>query len=257
MAMGLRPLEDAHWLEVDDRRDEELALKARLLREMPESVVATQPEGQAPSEELYDEVLRWLATYGPRPGDVAPRGLDHPVVAAARLVQEDLCVLVRDDVWRLRAACVCFPSRWSLATKIGRGLDDIHAPVPGYRDVLSRPTTGVFERLTSERSFWRLNWTVLDDPALFQPASARRSRAATNQDVTQWYFRVERQTIRRLATTGAIVFTIRSYVSPVAELAGQPEFLEHLLAGIEGAPADTQAYKGWVGVARRLRDAVG
>lgn len=256
MAMGLRPLEEVHWLEVDDRRDEELALKSRLLSEMPASVVATQPEGHAPSEELYDEVLRWLTTYGPRSGDVAPLGGDHPVVAAARLVQEDLCVLVRDDVWRLRAACVCFPSRWSLATKIGRSLDDIHAPVPGYRDVLSRPTTGVFDRLRSERSFWRLNWTVLDDPALFQPSAARSPNAATVQDVTQWYFRVERQTIRRLAATGAIVFTIRNYVCPVTELAGQPEFLEHLRAGIEGAPADMQAYKGWLGVARRLRDAV-
>ena len=254
MAMGLRPLEMARWLEIDARRDEELALKSRLLREVPETVVATQPAGDAPSAELYGEVLAWLDAYGAPSRDVAPGVQDHPVVAAARLVQEDLCVLVRDDLWRLRAACVCFPSRWSLATKIGRGLDEIHAPVPGYRETLASATTGLFDRLSVDRPFWRLNWTVLDDPSLFQPEPARE---ATGEDVTQWHFRVERQTIRRLRRTGAIVFTIRSYVSPVAELAGQPEFLAHLCASIEGAPPATQSYKGWVDVARRLRDALG
>ena len=254
MTMGLRPLEAAHWLEIDDRRDAELALKSRLLTQVPEVVVATRPPGHAPSEELFDEVLAWLDTYAAGTVAAAPRQGDHPVVAAARLVQEDLCVLVRDDVWRLQATCVCFPSRWSLATKIGRSLDEIHAPVPGYRDVLASATTGVFDRLRGERPFWRLNWTVLDDPALFQPESARE---AVPEDVNQWFFRVERQTIRRLVATQAIVFTIRNYVCPIAELARQPEFLEHLRAGIEGAPPAMQEYKGWVGVARRVRDAVG
>jgi len=82
------------------------------------------------------------------------------VVAAARLVQEDLCVLVRSDAWRLQAACVCFPSRWNLASKLGTTLDDIHRPVPSYDVELSRPTNAFFERLKPSRSFWRLNWNT-------------------------------------------------------------------------------------------------
>ena len=177
---------------------------------------------------------------------------DHPIVAAARLVQEDLCVLVRDDAWRLQAACVCFPSRWLLATKIGRTLDQIHAPVPGYYDKLSEPTNGVFDRLAPHKAFWRLNWTVLNDATLHQLSAPRHS---SPEDAEQWFFRVERQTIRRLSESDAIVFTIRTYVASLNELRSTPEFIEHLVFAIEGAPSSTQEYKGWVGVAQRLREA--
>ena len=47
LAMGLRPLQLEHWIEIDARRDEELALKAELLATKPEVVVATRPEGDA------------------------------------------------------------------------------------------------------------------------------------------------------------------------------------------------------------------
>ena len=252
--MGLRPLDLAQWLEVDEHRDEELALKSDLLANTPEVVVATRREGEEASTELYHEVLAWLDAYAPSLVEPVPRGDEHPIVAAARLVQEDLCVMVRDEVWRLQAACVCFPSRWSLATKIGRSLDEIHAPIPGYDQVLAGPTNGVFDRLRPDRGFWRLNWTVIDSPALHQPDAPRE---LPPDDIDQWFFRVERQTIRRLPLTQAVVFTIHNYVSPVAALRQQPEFLEHLLLGIEGAPPAMQEYKGWLGVAQRLREAIG
>jgi hypothetical protein len=250
MAMGLRPLEISRWLEIDAHRPEELALKTHLLADKPEAVVATRPGGNDASAELYCEVLAWLATYAP---DVEPRidTRDHPIVAAARLVQEDLCVLVRDDAWRLQAACVCFPSRWQLASKIGRTLDQIHAPIPGYDENLSGPTNGVFDRLNPDKAFWRLNWTVIDDATLHQPDAPRQ---LPREDIDQWFFRVERQTIRRLRDTGAIVFTIHNYVASVNELRTTPEFIEHLLLGIDGAPAAMQEYKGWVDVAQRLRE---
>ena len=252
LAMGLRPLQLEHWIEIDARRDEELALKAELLATKPEVVVATRPEGDAASAELYAELRDWFARYAP---DLArPVNVDeHPVVAAARLVQEDLCVLLRSDLWRLQAACVCFPSRWTLTSKIGRSMDEIHQPIPGYQESLAGPTSGVFDRLRPEKPFWRLNWTVIDDPALHQPHAPRQ---LSPDDIDQWYFRVERQTIRRLPESGAIVFTIRNYVAPVGELRDQPEFLEHLLLGIEGAPTAMQEFKGWVGVAQRLREAL-
>ena len=253
LAMGLRPLEIERWLEVDAHRDEELALKAELLDTRREVVVATRPEGDAGSAELYAQVLDWFAHYAPALSPARPDSSEHPVAAAARLVQEDLCVLVHSDAWRLQAACVCFPSRWSLATKIGRTMDEIHQPIPGYAESLAGPTTGVFDRLKPERPFWRLNWTVIDDPTLHQPHAPRQ---LSPEDIDQWYFRVERQTIRRLPASDAIVFTIHNYVAAVGELRDTPEFLEHLLLGIEGAPPDMQEYKGWVGVAQRLREAL-
>jgi len=154
--MGLRPLDMSQWLEVDERRDVELEEKRELLATKYDVVVATNPLGDAGSAELLAEVTAFLAThFATLPVVVSPD--DHPIVAASRLVQEDLCVLVRTDAWRLQAACVCFPSRWNLASKLGTTLDDVHRPVPSYDAELSRPTNAFFERLRPERSFWRLN----------------------------------------------------------------------------------------------------
>jgi hypothetical protein len=250
MAMGLRPLELDRWLEVDARRGDELEQKRRLLDSSYDVVVATNPEGDDGSRELLAEVSRFLEEHHPAI-EVEVSSDEHPVVAAARLVQEDLCVLVRSDVWRLQAACVCFPSRWNLASKLGTTLDDIHRPVPIYDEELSRPTNAFFKRLKPDRSFWRLNWTLIDSPALHQPTSARRS---PHGDLADWFFRVERQTLRRLAKSGAVVFTIRNYVASAKELCETHEgFGATLLLNLDTAPESMQEYKGWTGVADRLR----
>jgi hypothetical protein len=253
MAMGLRPLDMDQWLEVDERRDVELEEKRQLLASKYDAVVATNPAGDEGSAELLSDVTAFLATHFSNFTTVTSPD-DHPIVAASRVVQEDLCVLVRSDAWRLQAACVCFPSRWNLASKLGTTLDDIHRPVPGYDVELSRPTNAFFERLKPERSFWRLNWTLIDNPALHQPTSARHS---PDGDLDNWYFRVERQTLRRLPHSDAIIFTIRNYVTSARNLCdADAAFGETLLLNLDTAPDAMLEYKGWRGVADRLRESL-
>jgi dimethylamine monooxygenase subunit A len=251
MAMGLRPLDLAHWIEIDDQRDVEIQLKKELVASRRDVVVATRSLGDDAARELRDELRNWMSTYAPAVG-LEEQPDEHPVVEAAHWVQEDLCVLVKSDTWRLESACVCFPSRWDLATKIGTTLDAIHGPVPHYDTELSSPVNAFFDRITPERSFWRLNWTLLDDPTLHQSSVIRRPPSGQLSD---WFFRVERQTLRRLPMTGAVVFTIRNYVRNAAQLAEQVEgFTDLLLTNIASAPPAMHEYKGWVGVAERLKN---
>ncbi len=252
LAMGLRPLKEGDWLEVDERRDDELALKAELLDRHYARVVGLRPAAEAASNELLEMIGDFLAAHYPERATSVNRS-EPALVAAARLVQEDLCVMVREDEWRLLAAVVCFPSRWQLAEKIGASLDEIHDPVPGYEDALGSSTRAVFDRLTPARAFWRLNWTLLDSPELFQPVGARHAGATP---ISEWHFRVERQTIRRLPRSGAVVFTIRTYVTPLSQILARPGAGADLLHAIETAPPATRAYKGWNGVAERLADLV-
>jgi len=260
LAMGLRPLAPGGWLEVDDHRGEELAEKYRLLAADPSTVTVWLPGSEAAGAELLEALVADLGEHHPglispnadgtiterTTGAVVEPARLHPVDAAARLVQEDLCLL---DRGRLVAASVCFPSRWRLADKLGADLSGIHGPVPGYEDTLARPTAAFFDRLRPERPVWRLNWTLIDRPDLHQPDPAGR-RAGGGDGL---WFRVERQTLRRLPESGAVVFTIRTYVTPLDELlVARPQVAEALRATLPTVPADTLAYKGWAELAAVL-----
>jgi dimethylamine monooxygenase subunit A len=259
--MGLHRLDEAGWLEVDEHRGRALLEKSRLLDTARDTVLATLPEGDEPSRELLEMVVAFLDAHpelrGGAGAPLAKRATDttievdahHPIETAARLVQEDLCVLVRDDVaWRLVAACVCFPSRWSLREKLGASLADIHGPVPGFDRTLADPVGTFFDRLTVQRPVWRRNWTLLDTPELHLPSPAprRRSDDLDGDLGARLWFRVERQTLRRLARSGAIVFTIGTSVRALDEVvqttAGFADALRSTLTTVDD---DVAAYKGW------------
>ncbi|KAF7799082.1 hypothetical protein EIP86_010312 [Pleurotus ostreatoroseus] len=55
--------------------------------------------------------------------------------------------------------------------------------------------------------------------------------------------RVERQTLRRLPKTGAIVFTIRVYLTPIEELAKEPGIPGRMASAIRSWPDDVARYK--------------
>ncbi len=175
----------------------------------------------------------------------------HPLELAARLVQEDLCLLGQVEPggdYLLTAACVCFPTRWNLAEKAGRPLDAIHEPVPGYEPTLASPMNRLFARMKAERPVWRLNWSVLDDPALYQPGghgriAPRTGITAANAGERLW-LRMERQTLRRLPHSGDILFTIRIYVQPLSALADRPQRAAQLAGALGAIEPGMAAYKG-------------
>lgn len=165
---------------------------------------------------------------------------------AGRLAQEDLCLLQLppeagpETEYLLSAACLCFPSRWLLSEKIGRPLTPIHDPAPDYDADLARRVNRVFAALPVERPVWRANWSaaptgalrLLPDPVL------RRKEAAQGP----FWLRVERQTLRRLPRTRAVVFGIRIHRRPFASLA--PQTAAALKAALEALSAAEAEYRG-------------
>lgn len=233
--MGLRAVDEADWLVVDDRREDELAEKARLLSERHDEVFAALPGTDAAGAEALGLISGWLATH--RPDLVAPAGATggiHPLEQAGRLVQEDLCVMDRrgDDIC-LVAASLCFPSHWRLADKIGGSAAAIHGPVAHYQQELSAKVDRYLERLPSDRIALRRNWTVQDHPTLFVPEypPPQVGVDATDAGARLWV-RSERQTLRRLPGSGAVLFTIRVQVVPLAVLAERPDVAHALAAAV-------------------------
>jgi hypothetical protein len=236
-AMGTRALEEARWLVVDERRDEELACKRQLIDERADAVVASLPGSEVADAEVADAVA---AACGAAldPGRA-------PLVAAALLVQEDLCVLQRDDAggWRLTSGVVCFPSMWRLADKIGLPVAEVHGPVPAYAEELAARVDRFIDRLRADHPVWRRNWLVhaCDELHLPEPPPIGRESPAVPDGL---WLRSERQTLRRMPQTDAVVFTIRTQQVPLAAVAARPDVAAGLAAAIEAWSPELAAYRG-------------
>lgn len=265
LAMGLRSLKPAEWIEIDGRYALEMAEKDRLLAERHGDVVAAAPGSEAAAAEARDMLAAHLPDRFP---DLFRRenGLLHgprgrlwtadddglaPLDLAGRWVQEDLCLMQRrDEGWVLTAASLCFPNRWRLADKVGRPMGTIHTPVPEYAKRLETPVDRFFDKLAPDRAVWRLNWTLMTGSALFQPSGhgTVTGEALTVDDMPgALVHRVERQTLRKLPRSGAVLFTIRTYVHPLAVVAADAETAARLAAAIRGLTDDMALYKSVTG----------
>lgn len=243
-SMGVRPLELDHWLILDDDLDADRMLKSTLLRDRHDDVVAVMPRSEPAAQEVLDLITAHLAARGI---EVPPFSDDsHPIERAARLVQEDLVLLERDaDDWRMTAACVCFPTRWDLASKRGRSMAEIHSPVPRYDIDLSAKADTFFDRLHVDRPVWRTNWTIDADHGLRlepgEPESLDRTITAENV-AERLCLRLEYQTLRRLPEFDSILFTIRIVRRPLQWVVAHGE-VSRLLEALDAMPDDVAGYK--------------
>jgi hypothetical protein len=179
-----------------------------------------------------------------RPVDPPPPGAWTALERAALAVPDDLCLLVeREGHWRLDSGVVCFPSLWRLSDKIGRPLAEIHEPVPAYAEELATRVDRLVSRLRVDRPVWRRNWFVHHDPELHQPAPGPPPDPAPAAPEGLW-LRSERQTLRRLPVTGAVLFTIRTQQVPLRVVADRPDVAAVMASVVEAWPDRLARYRG-------------
>ena len=226
---GLNPVAPGQWLLVDDAYAPQMALRERLLVDRPDEVLRVSPGAAPAARDLLSQILAELAGSPDyriaETAVVCPDGrrvaLDFaaPLETAARLVQEDLVLMQKPagmDEHVLTAAALCFPASWSLAEKFLRPLTGIHGPVEAYDADLARRVQRLFDGIRPGRPIWRANALVYADPALFQPRT-EADRRPVPPEGARW-LRVERQCLARLPETGAVAFTIHTYVVPFESL---------------------------------------
>ena len=209
---GIQPVAKGEWLLRDDAFAAQMAYRDALIAGRREDVFRATPESLLMQEELLETVLSELGEghrKGQRPDGVQVSLDGPPLLVAARLVQEDLLVMDMADEPRLVAGVLCFPASWSLAEKFGGGLMDIHGYVDEYTDEMASRVRRMFEAIRPEQPLWRANFLRYAEADLHQP---RRVGVAKPAPASGGFVRVERQTLRKLAHTGAVVFGIHTYV---------------------------------------------
>ena len=199
---GIQPVATAEWLSRSDTYDPQMAYRRELMRTERELVFQALPTAEDACRELRDIICL--------EGDHAALDADHPLLEAASHVQEDLCILQKQDEQHiLTAAVMCFPSSWDVREKIGRSIASIHKPVPEFS-----PVSSIVERMLSairiEQPLGRANFLIYTDPELHQPRGEGISKPIDPE--APRYIRVERQTFRRLPKTLAVVFAIHTYI---------------------------------------------
>ena len=269
LAMGLRPLPDNEWLEPGVNLAADLAAKKILLATRHAEVFAARPGAALPAAELLRLIVRHLAQHhatlfrltGDHLTNIASaetwnlqQPALHPLDIAGQLVAEDLCVLqTSGDRMILVGASLCSPARWLLAEKIGQPIGAIHAAVPGYAAALGEPVGQFLAGLKPGRLFGRFNWGIADNPAPFQPTApieaARVTPASAGENL---WLRVERQTLRRLPETAAVVFTIRTQITRLDAAIRSEASARDLAAAIRDMPPDLQRYKSIAPIAPAL-----
>ena len=237
--IGLRPIAEADWLEGGEgdpaARKDPLAAAHR-------DIVWGETEGSRPGQAEAAELVA-AALGAPLDGGDLP-----PLLAAARRTPDDLVLMEKTHgEWRVGALSLCAPTFFTAQEVLGRALGDIHEPVHGFERRFLTRVVRIFDGLRPGLVLERRNWSVVNSPETFTPQSAPiRARIGDIDPAragAELFVRVERQTLRRLPRTGGALFTIRVWLSPLDELAGDPPRLAAFARAWGEATADFRAYK--------------
>lgn len=200
------------------------------------------------------------------------------------LIQEDVALMIEgtDGKYYFQAGAICIPGFWRMRDKIGMALDDIHISgnVPRFKEKLQTSMEKFFRRMPVDKPVIRNNYFMQvckpsahvadkdDEPRLdveeesIDPEELGWSESTNGPEDSFLHghghsappapylapssirLRSERQTLRRLPRTGAIVFGIRTYLFKIEELARERGVADRLASAIRSWPDDVGVYKG-------------
>ncbi|KAF9535072.1 hypothetical protein CPB83DRAFT_843426 [Crepidotus variabilis] len=200
---------------------------------------------------------------------------------AGLLVQDDLALMIEgnDGRYYFQAGSICVPGFWRMQDKLGMPLDDIHLSgnVPQYKERLQPSLDRFFRKLSVDKPVTRINYFVqtrrrdgeheattgddemdpdelgwatssLGDEDDFENgthATAKPKNGVDRDTPVNWMrLRCERQTLRRLPVSGAVLFTIRVYINPMVELVQEKGVPGRMASALRSWPMDVAAYKG-------------
>lgn len=260
--MGLSPMQENAWIETDDSLPLYIQHKRNTRALYGDRVYRAEAASIPAQLELRANLRAHLLNsedgiYFTRENtlccslvDCSGAGEDTETLWSTSLwVADDLVLMEeRKGEYCLTAASLCSPSAWLLEEKFGRPMREIHDPIPGFHRELTPSIDRFFAHLKPSHPVVRFNWSV---QAGYQLAQFPDCEPEVNQE-TELYYRCERQSLMRLPATGAIAFTIRVYLHPLALLAQSTGAMGALFSAIDNTPKKLARYKNFDSLAIAL-----
>ncbi|KAG4432037.1 hypothetical protein IFR05_012476 [Cadophora sp. M221] len=266
VAMGLKRLDESNWLTLDSNYLPEHALRLNFLTTCRSNVIECLPGSESACQEVLNIVTSFLSTRFPQHFAIisspsGPKIINHltdevypigpscpnPLEVAAKLSMEDFNILLRNPEtgeYHLQASATLFPAGWKLQERIGTTMANLHKPVPGWKQNLGSSVNRYFDHLSHKTAMERTNVFIQTTPNLFQDAPESSPENAPNTILTidSLQIRRERQTFTRLEHSGAVLFTVRTFMEPLTQL-GDDE-LRVLRSQVLGWDEEVRVYKG-------------
>ncbi|CAL1204271.1 hypothetical protein FOB60_004821 [Candida parapsilosis] len=154
-----------------------------------------------------------------------------------------------------KAGIFAFAAGFNPLDRFNKPLTFIHERIPGYTTKLRPSMNKFFNRIQPHQFVTRSNWSLQTHHRFYVDDSNKghnlpadyiqQPLAFEELDFeNQVHYRSERQVLTKLPQSKAIVFTIRTYLLPLAKVKSDGvEVRERLIGAIKGLPEDISRYK--------------
>lgn len=149
--IALTKLETDWWIELESTYKSRIAQRKELYAKNGKEVLDAMPGSELACKELMEMVLQFICARYPQYFTLVDKrvlqnkilGTEQDVTAMPPLevllenVPEDFAIMLRDEktgFYFLRAAVICSALGWNVASKVGKQLHEIHAPIPDYKE---------------------------------------------------------------------------------------------------------------------------
>ncbi|KAG7666105.1 uncharacterized protein J8A68_000361 [[Candida] subhashii] len=257
--MSIFKLDINHWLDMDKYYVHYLEEKERIWKKFDKECYDWLPESYDACFELMETVVEHMCVRYPflftvLNEDAAGEGeggkivrnevtsevldmrlplKEHPFVYISKLAKEDFYIVQqnpKDGLHYLVAAAVPFPGgSFEVAPKLGKPLDIIHGEVPYYKEKLQNSMEKWFGKLQVNEPVERASWNITMDHKLKMSDLNQDPKVKPNikeimesTDPTKFGIRIERQALRRLPKTKAIIFSNHPIYYSLEEMKDEP-----------------------------------
>ncbi|OWB81741.1 hypothetical protein B5S33_g360 [[Candida] boidinii] len=266
--MSVFKLDVNHWLDMDKYYVDYINEKKRIFHRYSDEHIGSLPGSEEACLELMETVKDHMLKRYPLLFTSEDNGLhvkneltgevldftlplkEDPLIYVSKMAKEDFYIVLKneeDDKHYLMGAAVPFPGgSFGVKHKLGKHLDWIHTEVPYYEEKLKPSMERWFKRMRPadlvERASWYISW---DHKLLRNNVYALKDDETVESSVkpTEFNVRVERQTLRRLPKSNAIIFTNHPVFYSIEEMKDEPLVPSLIRKIIYEAPESIIKYK--------------